>query len=218
MSIISMLANAQEVHMSRIATIAVTAGAMVVLITGAQAAAPQSQSAGTTTAAPTQTQTMSESKQNKTVDKSLLADRDEDFLKHAGQATKVEIAASQLATTKAANAEVKAFAERLVTDHTACNSELMPFVVAKNVSLKDDDPDFKIKTSKHESLQKLSGAAFDKEYLEDMISDHEDAIVLFSNEAVKSKDEELKSWAYKTLPTLKEHLRVARELREKLFK
>jgi putative membrane protein len=190
--------------MSRIVTIAVTAGAVVLLITGAQAAA-SSQTQGDTT-------------MKKTVDKSLAADRDEDFLKHAGQAAKVEIAASQLATTKAANAEVKAFAERLVTEHTAANGELMTFVVAKNVSLKDDDPDFKIKTAKHESLQKLSGAAFDKEYLEDMISDHEDAITLFSNEAVKSKDEAMKSWAYKTLPTLKEHLRIAQELKAKLFK
>jgi putative membrane protein len=187
--------------MSRIATIA-AAGALVMLMSSAPVAGQQ---------------TMGTDKM-KTADKSLAADRDEDFLKHAGQASKIQLAASQLATTKAANQEVKAFAERLVTDHTATNGELMPFVVAKNVSLKDDDPDFKSKQTKHESPQKLSGAAFDKEYLEDMISDHQDAIVLFSNEAVKSKDEELKSWAYKTLPTLKEHLRIAQELREKLFK
>jgi len=207
------ISDAREVHMSRLETIAVTAGALAFLFVS-PVAGQQGQTSNTSPAK----QTIDEKKMNKAVDKSLLADRDEDFLKHAAQATKVELAASQLAATKADNAEVKAFAEKLVTEHTASNSELLKFVVAKNVALKDDDPDFKIKKEKHESLQKLSGAAFDKEYLEDMISDHEDAITLFSNEAVKSKDEEMKSWAYKALPTLKEHLQAARELRAKLFK
>ncbi len=202
-------------------TAALTAGAVALLIVGAQAAGQQGQTTGTATTAipPTQPPTPTVgAKQSKTTDKNLVADRDEDFLKHAAQSAKVQIAASQLAVTKASNAEVKALAERIVADHTVTGQELMPFMTKKNMTLSDDDPDFKTQMTKHESLQKLTGAAFDKEYLEDMISDHEAAVTLYTNEAVKSSDEPMKTWAYKALPTLKEHLQIARDLKAKLFK
>ena len=126
--------------------------------------------------------------------------------------------AKKLAATRAVNAEVRAFAEKLVTDHTAAGTELKTFAQTKNVVWKDDDPDLKVKMTKHESLQTLTGAEFDKEYLEDMISDHENAIVLFSNEVLKGKDAAIKSWAEKTLPGLREHLKVARDLKARLYK
>ena len=196
--------------MSRVAIFTVTAGTMVALVSGVQAAGSQSQAA--TTAPQTQTDPA------KTTDRTLLADRDEDFVKHAAQATKVELDASKLAATRAVNAEVRAFAEKLVTDHTAAGTELKTFAQTKNVVWKDDDPDLKVKMTKHESLQTLTGAEFDKEYLEDMISDHENAIVLFSNEVLKGKDAAIKSWAEKTLPGLREHLKVARDLKARLYK
>ena len=193
--------------MSRV-TILMTAGAMVALVSGVQAVGQQSG----TTAATAQTAP------SLTIDKTLLADRDEDFVKHAAQSSKVELAASKLAVTNAANAEVRAFAEKLVTDHTKAGAELQAFVVTKKVELKDDDPDLKTKMTKHESLQRLSGSEFDKEYLEDMISDHENAIVLFSNEALKGKDATIKAWAEKQVPGLRDHLKIARDLKAKLFK
>jgi putative membrane protein len=68
--------------------------------------------------------------------------------------------------TKAQNAEVKAFAAKLVSDHAATSEELKKLVKSRNAEWKDDDPKFREKKQKHESLQELTGAAFDKEYLE----------------------------------------------------
>jgi putative membrane protein len=58
-------------------------------------------------------------------------------------------------------------------------------------------------------LAKLSGADFDKRYISDMISDHKAAIKEFQKEADKGKDSDIKQFASKTLPTLKEHLQLA---------
>lgn len=194
--------------MSRLTTLAATAA--LVLIPAAHAIGQQGQTGAQTSPA--------QQRMGQATDKSLLADRDEDFLKHAAQANKVELAASKLAVAKATNPDVKAFAEKLIADHTATDRDLAPFITSKKVMLSDDDADYKMKMSKHESLQKLTGAEFDKEYLEDMISDHENAIVLFSNEALKSKDAALKAWAEKTVPALREHLKTARDLRDRIGK
>jgi putative membrane protein len=48
-----------------------------------------------------------------------------------------------------------------------------------------------------------------------MVKDHEEAVVLFASEANDGKDPAVKAWAEKTLPTLREHLRMARELQGK---
>jgi putative membrane protein len=147
-----------------------------------------------------------------------MADRDEDFIKDAGQSSQVEIEASKLAMTKASNAEVKAYAEKLVKEHTAASAELMSLVQTKKATWTADDAGLKAKMDKHESLQKLSGSAFDKEYLEDMISDHESALARFGRQRQNGKDATVTAFAEKMIPALQEHLKMARDLRERLFK
>ena len=184
--------------MIRIATLATTTAAVLMLTAGPQAYAPQS---SPQTASPQQ-----------------MADREEDFLKDVAQASQIEVEVSTLAATKAQNAEVKAFADKLVKDHTAACEELDDLVKSKHAEWTPDDPKYKEKKQKHESLQTLSGAAFDKEYLEDMINDHEAALALFAKYSLNAKDPDIKSFADKTQPALREHLKMARDLKAKLFK
>ena len=148
----------------------------------------------------------------------LPAERDEDFVKDIAQGSEVEIAASKLAVTKASNAEVKAYAQKLIDDHTAASKELEALVKSKNATWPPDDPGMKSKKEKHESLQTLTGAAFDKEYLEDMINDHESALARVGRQATNGKDASIKAFASKMQPKLLEHLKMARDLRAKLFK
>ncbi len=63
-----------------------------------------------------------------------------------------------------------------------------------------------------DKMRKLEGAAFDQAYIADQIKDHEKAIALFEKEARSGKDAELKAFAEKTLPTLKDHLTAVRSL------
>lgn len=61
-------------------------------------------------------------------------------------------------------------------------------------------------------LSRLSGADFDRAYMREQVKHHEKAVSMFEKESMKGKDPDVKSWAAATLPTLREHLRMAREL------
>ena len=69
---------------------------------------------------------------------------------------------------------------------------------------------------KHQALKKklsaLSGAAFDREYMSQMVKDHTAAVALFQGQATSGADADLKNWAAKTLPTLQHHLQMAQSL------
>ena len=58
---------------------------------------------------------------------------------------------------------------------------------------------------------KLSGAAFDQAYMKAMVSDHVEDVNEFKTESKSGKDADVKAWAAKTLPTLEEHLKMARD-------
>jgi putative membrane protein len=57
---------------------------------------------------------------------------------------------------------------------------------------------------------KLSGAAFDKAYMQGMVGDHDHAVTMFKTFSERGDDPELKQWAEKTLPTLEDHERLAK--------
>lgn len=67
-----------------------------------------------------------------------------------------------------------------------------------------------------ERMNKLSGAEFDREYLKMDLKDHKKAIELFEKQARSGRDAELKAFAEKTLPTLREHHQMARDIAGKM--
>ena len=69
---------------------------------------------------------------------------------------------------------------------------------------------------KAESWRTETGASFDRAYVEYVIDEHEDAIELFEDQSARGTDAELKAWAEAKLPTLREHLKIARDLKSKL--
>ena len=67
-----------------------------------------------------------------------------------------------------------------------------------------------------DKLSKLSGADFDRQYMEVMVKDHVKDVKEFEDASTKAKDADLKAWAAKTLPTLREHLQMARDVNSKV--
>jgi putative membrane protein len=61
-------------------------------------------------------------------------------------------------------------------------------------------------------LQKMSGAGFDREFAQHEIKDHEKDIKDFEKASSKLNDPDLKAWAQKQLPVLREHLAMAQKL------
>ena len=61
-------------------------------------------------------------------------------------------------------------------------------------------------------LSAMSGAEFDRAYSKMMLSDHTKDVKEFEKQSTKGGDPDLKAFASKTLPTLQEHLQMARNL------
>jgi len=118
-----------------------------------------------------------------------------------------EVELGQLASEKASSDQVKQFGQKMVTDHGKANDELKSLAQSKNITL-PTDTDAKHKATR-DRLSKLSGAAFDRAYMQDMLSDHRKDVSDFRKESQSGKDPEVKAWAAKTLPTLEEHLQLA---------
>jgi predicted outer membrane protein len=119
-------------------------------------------------------------------------------------------ALGKLASEKAASDDVKSYDKKLISDHSKANEELKSIAGRKNMALPSDMSSSQRKTE--ERLEKLSGASFDREYMKGMVKDHEDTVKLFEKEAKSGKDADLKAFAEKTLPTLKDHLTHARQI------
>jgi putative membrane protein len=131
------------------------------------------------------------------------------FAREAAKGGMAEVELGILAKAKASSADVKQFADRMVTDHGKANGELKQWAAQKKVTL-PTALDAKAKATR-DRLAKLTGDAFDKAYMQAMLMDHEHAVAAFKNEAASGKDPDLKAWAAKTLPTLEDHLKMAQE-------
>jgi putative membrane protein len=139
---------------------------------------------------------------------------EEDFWNKAAEGGMAEVELSKLAQTKSQNADVKKFAQMMITDHTKANTELKALAAKKNVTLPT------ALSSSHKStldkLGTLSGADFDKAYVDAMVSDHNDAVSLFQTEGDGGTDPDLKAFAAKTLPTLKSHQTAIKDIKSKM--
>jgi putative membrane protein len=138
------------------------------------------------------------------------AHQDAAFMKDAAADGMAEVELGKLAESKATRADVKAFAQMMVNDHSKANDELKGLADQKKVDLPDDPkPEHK---ATRDRLEKMSGDAFDRAYLDHMVKDHEKAVNLFSRESKSGHDADVKAWAGKTLPTLQAHLAQVRSL------
>ncbi|HWQ34678.1 MAG TPA: DUF4142 domain-containing protein [Blastocatellia bacterium] len=138
---------------------------------------------------------------------------DRTFMMKAAEGGMAEVALGELATKQAGSDDVKQFGQRMVDDHGKANRELMDLAARKGVTL-PSDMGAKEKALKTK-LEKLSGAEFDREYMREMLKDHEKDVAMFEKEAKNGRDAEVKAWAEQTLPTLRDHLKLARETASK---
>ncbi|CAN5912209.1 DUF4142 domain-containing protein [soil metagenome] len=140
-----------------------------------------------------------------------LASDDRAFIKQAAGAGLYEVEASKLAAQRAQSPQVRKFAQMLVQQHTAANTQLKSLAEDKSYTFPIEMPSGKRSTLA--ALSQSHGAAFDAAYVEQVgIKDHKTDIEHFETAARSAKDPDLKAWAGKTLPSLKEHLAAAQAL------
>jgi putative membrane protein len=194
---------------------------------------------------------------------SSASQQDTDFVQKAAMAGRMEVEHGKIAAAKASNAQVKAFANTLVKDHTAANQQLMALAKRKNISIVDGEHGPRspaggtadsataatkskanrtavsgttgasggvpttgeaadrqrsggMPTHQSEPWMSMTGAAFDRGFVDGQVKAHQDAVALFEKEVSAGADADVKAFAQKQLPGLRSHLKQAQDLQAKL--
>jgi len=117
-----------------------------------------------------------------------------------------EVELGKLAQSRSSNADVKAFAAKMVTDHTKANAELG--TIAKQQGLEvPNQLDGEHNTILH-AVGTKPPSEFDAEYAKHMLQAHDAAVTLFED-ASALRDKQIAGFAKKTLPTLHKHQQLA---------
>jgi putative membrane protein len=141
-------------------------------------------------------------------------DDDKKFLAMAAQSDQNEIALSQVAEEKAADPAVKAFAEKMVKEHTEMTESMKPFAESWGLTPPSGpDADHQKELDK---LNGLSGKDFDKEYIDQMVTDHAKALRAFTTEAKDTKDLKFRAAVIKGKTMVAAHKNMAYDLKKKL--
>ncbi len=131
---------------------------------------------------------------------SKLSHSDRSFIEKAAKAGMKEVEISQIVEGRVMDPQVKNFAQMMVADHMAANTELASLAALKGVTLPKESTKASEKWAKKDK-------DLDKDYVKQMKEDHEDAVKLYEK-GEKSEDPDVAAFARKTLPTLQHHLAV----------
>jgi putative membrane protein len=135
-----------------------------------------------------------------------IAPKTADFVNEAATSDMFEIQSSKLAAERT-QGNIQSFAQTMVSDHTKTTSDLKGLAPAANVQLPEQ-----MTSSQQSMLDKLKGLQgkdFAKQYMDDQVSAHKDAVSLFERYGKGGDSDKLKTWASQTLPTLQHHLDMA---------
>jgi putative membrane protein len=139
-----------------------------------------------------------------------LNSHDRDFMMDAAMGGMEEVELGRVAAQQGTSEAVKTFGQRMVDDHSKANEELMTLAQSKGVTLPTTlDETHRAEVTK---LSAMTGADFDRAYSKMMLSDHNKDVSEFEKQSTKGVDPDLKAFASKTLPTLQEHLQMAKML------
>src|ERR1051326_1567642 len=131
-----------------------------------------------------------------------LSSADKAFMQDAAKGGMMEVAMGRVAEQNATDSEVKSFGARMVKDHGKANEELKALAKEENVQLTGEKSPGKWKS--------------DKDYMGQMVKDHEKDLAAFEKEAKDGTDPDVKSFANKTAEVVRKHLDMAKKIDGKL--
>ena len=135
------------------------------------------------------------------------------FIHDAYQGSQKDVSLGELALRQSSSARVQAYAQMMIRDHGRAVRELEKLSADQGLSLQSESA---VINESEDELSKLRGAAFDARFAEMMVDDHEKDVALFGREAREGLKQPLSDFAANKLPLLRQHLAMARELRESL--
>lgn len=139
---------------------------------------------------------------------------DRQFVEQVASAGMAETEMGRLALKRANSADVKSFAQMMVTDHTKANTELKKLATKKKFPVPTEmTPE---QRQQYEELAKLNGKDFDEKYMDVMSKQHEKDEEVFKEIASKGQDKDLQRWAEKTLPVIQRHMQKSKATEKKV--
>ena len=136
--------------------------------------------------------------------------RDSALIVDVDGSNSAELSLGRMAQQKATNAQVKQFAQRMVTDHQSMQNEWRAVASQGGVTISGTvNPTYQQQVTR---LNQLSGAEFDRAFMNAMVQNHQSAVNAFQSRGQNSSSTEVRTLVNKGLPTIQEHLRVARQL------
>jgi putative membrane protein len=171
--------------------------------------------------------------ENEAIGTAGVSSGDKDFVEHMMMDGMAEVELGKMAKDKASTPEVKQFADRMVRDHSKAGDELKQIAskhsIATSAQIDEKHRDLMNK------LSMLRGAEFDHAYMEAMVDGHQDVIDELQKHASEDRfgdnkgavkpepsnnpaEADINKWAANALPTVREHLNMAKQIEEKLDK
>jgi putative membrane protein len=131
-------------------------------------------------------------------------------------ANQVDIDAGKLAKLRSINEEVRAFAELMITDHTGVNKSATDLVTKLKVTPQENPTSQSLKAGGDKNLahlKTLTGAAFDKAYVDHEVGYHQQVIDALDKTLIPgAANDELKALLTKVRPAFVAHLEHAKHL------
>ncbi len=138
-----------------------------------------------------------------------LAATTSDFVEEAAQGGINEVESAKLALEKSSAADVKAFAQQMIDDHTKVNQQLMTLARKLDIQVPDEAS---LTARAKKMILEMRDESFDQAYADNQVEAHEKTVALFEKEATSKDDAQLKAFAQSTLPQLRMHLDMAKRL------
>jgi putative membrane protein len=137
-------------------------------------------------------------------------------------ANQVDIDAGKLAAAQGTHPEVKKFGEQMVADHTGVNKSATELVTKLNVTPAENATSKALKAGGEKNLanlKSLKGAAFDKAYIDNEVSYHQQVLDAVDKTLIPSaSNADLKALLVKVRPAFVAHLEHARHIQGSLAK
>jgi putative membrane protein len=137
-----------------------------------------------------------------------LTVKDRQFIEQVASTNMAEIKMARLALDKSQDATVRKLAQMLIDDHERSGKQLKS--IASDEKFPEPTSMDTADQQKYDKLAALTGKDFDTEYLKMTVKDHDQTIQEFQKASNTLSNADLKSFATKTLPTLKEHKEMAK--------
>jgi putative membrane protein len=127
----------------------------------------------------------------------------ETFAEMAASSNMFEIQSSELALQESQDEDVRAFAQKMIEDHTAAGEKMKAAAATDGVT----PPEAMVPEhqSQLDTLESNDGEAFDQAYVDAQAVAHDEAVTLFEQFSTEGEESALRDFAAETLPTLKEH-------------